>query len=789
MDFLDYDTFSGSTYGGNDQPALPEPAGPLVLPPNNNTLTNKFKSLSLLHQNIDSNGSDLSNTNNVSKTAEKHASLTLLLLKNTADESVLISDLSQQSSSKISESTSNQVLSNKLSQVLNSYQSNDHSLRDALNILQSRHDLELDNLIRSDLYGSMSRRSFRSDFETELLKQHSNILRNFEPIVSKIESLDYKINELNETSAKLNSIKGINSNFLEKVEELLKQKKLITLQKTILLNFKKKFTLTQYEEHYLTNEPVSIQYFEILNKAKRIHSSCSILLSINSQSLGFKIMEKMNSILELSYQRITFFLSNELHNLMKNSQLEVNNYQTTNLKLIKISLFYLSSQLQNFNDVISKLIQSRSKIINDEFAFQLNNGSNSFDHSRPIALSAHDPVRYIGDILAYVHSIIVNEIEFISNLFQFDPDAFNTDTSDFERNLQALEDPVNLQNSMSSVISKVIASLKVPLKLRIEQVLRAETNLEVIHQVFSLLDLYKMMYKKQLSTDDSGILQTLEFLQNLSTERIFNIIEETFKKVSKENLASDWSLDDESLLAPDWLNVSLSEALSIFRTDEYSDTNIFNFNDQEFKSLTELIVLKPIEMIDFQADKLFKKDLNSKFVFKLNSLDLIESKVLSVSKLANQSEKVSALISEAKQKLINAEYETLLAKTGLNIHQQLIQLIFPIEQIETEDDYYMYSSLIENKLFNLEHLKSIELKLHDYLPIAIIEIQQSLFKITSPSIVNDVINQVSLNFLNLYNVFYKVLKLLYEDQDLLEWSVFEVATLLGVENLYDEIKV
>jgi hypothetical protein len=170
-------------------------------------------------------------------------------------------------------------------------------------------------------------------------------------------------------------------------------------------------------------------------------------------------------------------------------------------------------------------------------------------------------------------------------------------------------------------------------------------------------------------------------------------------------------------------------------------------------------------------------------------LDLIESKVLSVSKLANQSEKVSALISEAKQKLINAEYETLLAKTGLNIHQQLIQLIFPLEQIETEDDYYMYSSLIENKLFNLEHLKSIELKLHDYLPIAIIEIQQSLFKITSPSIVNDVINQVSLNFLNLYNVFYKVLKLLYEDQDLLEWSVFEVATLLGVENLYDEIKV
>lgn len=788
MDFIDYDTFAtqASSDGGNY--TLPEPSAPLVLPLNTNSLTNKLKSLSLLGKDIDSN----SDSKNINQSAEKYAKLTLDILKNSTDGSVLISDISQ--NSQLTKARNNQILSNKLAQVLNSYESNDPSLRDAFNILQSRHDLDLASLIRSDLYGSIARRTFRSDIENELLKQHSNILRNFEPIVSKIESLDFKINELNDTSKQLNEINGLNSEFLKKIEALIKKKQLITLQKTVLLNFKKKFTLTQYEEHYLTNEPISIEYFEILNKVKRIHSNCSILLSLNNQNLGFKIMDKMNSTLDLSYQRISFFLSNELNNFMKNSDFNstTTDYQSSNLKLIKISFHYLSSHLQSFNNIVVKLIQSRSKVINDEFAFQLNNSdsTNNFDHSRPIALSAHDPLRYIGDILAYVHSIIVNEVEFIKSLFQFNNDYLNSDISEFEKTLQNLEDPVSLQNSMNTIISKVIASLKKPLKLRVEQVLRSETHLDLIYQIFNLLELYKMMYQKQLSNDDSGILETLGFLQSLSSERVFNIIDENFKQIIKENESNDWKLGDDSLLSPDWLNISLGENLLIFTNDDYSNNNtLFNLNETELKSLSDLIVMKPLELINLQSDKNFKKDLNSKYIFSLNSYDFIESKILPISKLKNQSIEISNLISKAKEDLIKSEYSKLLSESGLDIHQQLIQLIFPIEQIESEDDYYMYSSLIENKLFNLDNLKAIEVKLHEYLPVAIIEIQQSLFKISSPTIVSDVLNQISLDFLKLYNVLYKILKILYEDQDLLEWSTFEVATLLGVENLYKEIGV
>ncbi|CAI6869791.1 ANM_collapsed_G0047450.mRNA.1.CDS.1 [Saccharomyces cerevisiae] len=50
--------------------------------------------------------------------------------------------------------------------------------------------------------------------------------------------------------------------------------------------------------------------------------------------------------------------------------------------------------------------------------------------SKPIILSAHDPIRYIGDVLASVHSIIANEADFVKSLFDFqDEDLKDTPIS------------------------------------------------------------------------------------------------------------------------------------------------------------------------------------------------------------------------------------------------------------------------------------------------------------------------------------------------------------------------
>lgn len=804
MDFIDYDTFQNNdSSSDNLKSSLPEPAPPLILPINPD-LTSRFKNLSLLKKNLPLNQDENkpkgdNDVNLTSKTAEKYAKISIDLLNTNHNQphDDLISDLPVTSPApstdyvnKLSDhfrsgtSKSSSVLSVRLSKVLNSYDNNDPNLRDALLILQKKTNLEVEQLIRSDLMGSIARRNFRSEIEGDLLKQHTNVLREFQPVVSKIENIGNKIHKLNDLNQNLTNFDKLDHELVGKIETLSTEKNLILLKKSLLTNFKKKFTLNQYEEHVLTNEEISMEFFKVLNKCKKIHSNCSILLTLGNQNLGLKIMEKMNKFLNLSYQRISFFLENQL---LKNLS-EENLSNNKDLKLLKVSVFHLSDNVRYFDDILSKLIQLRSKTIVDEFLYQLNN-ADSTDSSRPIVLSAHDPLRYIGDILAYIHSVIVNEVEFIQNLFQkIDPnenedDDFGYQRSELEKTLFQAENFNNVGDIVNDTIVKIINGLSRPLKIRIEQIVRSEKNIDVIQRVSNLLDLFKLMYDKILPKDikDCSVIETLDSLKSLCVERIFGLLKERLTIISREYENNEM---DELLLPPDWVRDYLSDALMIFQDSSNIglETNVFGLSDELFEKLSNLIVDKPIEVLSDQAKSL--KNPRDIKIFKLNALDLIQTKLITTTQLSKKCDEVNDLITTLKQELIESQYELLLKDSQLSIHQQLITLIFPIDQIESDDDYAMYASLVENKLFGKPKLEEIEIKLHEFLPVALIEAQQSLFKISSPTIANDVITDSSLKFLNLYDVFYKILQELYPEDHLLEWTTYDVATLLGVEEVY-----
>jgi hypothetical protein len=799
MDYIDYDTFQENGDSGINTPsALPEPAPPLILPLNP-AITNRFKGLSLLKNKLDFTATDNqqdTDVNTTSKTAEKYAKLSEKLFEDNGGRQDLASELSSKNNRGLGDhfvananGKSDAVLSNKLANILNTYGLNENKLRDTLEILQQKQDLDLQTLIRSDLLGAMQRRRFRSDIEGELLKEHSSVLREFLPVVKKVEHLGEKITQLNRLKDQLNEFGELDPQLLKQIEDLSNEKSLVTMKRSLLLSFKKNFTLTQYEEHFLTNEPISLEYFQVLHKCKKIHSNCSILLALQNPALGMKIMEKMNKFLDLSYQRISFFLASRLDDFMN----ECSHYQSPvngakELRLMKIAIFYLSNNLKYFDEVTSNLIQSRSKSIVDEFLYQTNNSEN-FDYSRPIILSAHDPLRYIGDLLAFVHSIIVNEVEFVTTLFQIsEDDEAEYERTEFEKNLIELENLQDVNRSMKITIERIIASLSRPLKVKVEQIVRSEKKMDIINKIFNLLDLYKMMFRKQIGDDgECTIFETLSDLKSLCIERVLSVLKEKVTINEKQLESDDWKIEDDSFLPPDWIRDFYSETLSLFDDVIKPEEKVMGMDDELYATLINLLIDKPVELISRQAKINFKDNEVGWKIFLINSLDFIESRIIVIPSLSTEVEKLTQLISTTKEELIQHQYESLLSDSGLKIHQQLIQLIFPIEQIESEDDFYMYSSLIENKLFNKENLQKIEEQIHQFLPVALIDVQQALFKVSSPSISNDIITESSLKFLKLYNVFYKILHILYDEEVLLEWSTLDVATLLGVEKSYDQV--
>ena len=68
------------------------------------------------------------------------------------------------------------------------------------------------------------------------------------------------------------------------------------------------------------------------------------------------------------------------------------------------------------SEALSVLSQTRQATLLSAFTVALTRGGRG-GLPRPIELHAHDPLRYVGDMLAWVHQAIAAEREFLEGLF------------------------------------------------------------------------------------------------------------------------------------------------------------------------------------------------------------------------------------------------------------------------------------------------------------------------------------------------------------------------------------
>lgn len=74
------------------------------------------------------------------------------------------------------------------------------------------------------------------------------------------------------------------------------------------------------------------------------------------------------------------------------------------------------------SEALSILSDTRQATLLSSFIAALTRGGPS-GYPRPIELHAHDPLRYVGDMLAWVHQAIAAEREFLESLFSLKSDG------------------------------------------------------------------------------------------------------------------------------------------------------------------------------------------------------------------------------------------------------------------------------------------------------------------------------------------------------------------------------
>lgn len=766
MDFIDFDTFTKDA-SGSDNDVFPQPQPPLSLPiaSNLDQFSKKLSNLVLPGNILNNDNTKPSNEiSEVDNVMEKYAKMSIDLIKReTGDVQLENEEDSKESSVRTS-------LSTRLSRVLNDSLS-DATIREIFSNLQERFDKESNgyvvDLIELGIVGSMSRKKFKGRIESELIRNQLNILKQYQPIVKQLKQIEVKLNKLNELSVQTNDKINKNFDFSNKlnleIKDLNDNKRLIGLKKNLLISFKEKFTLNEYEEFVLNSGDLNNEFFTTLARAERINENCSILLSLDNPQLGLKIIAKSNQMINRSIDRIMSYTNKTLGNMYSLSS-------KSRLATLHQCFKYLQNKLNYFNSIVNTFSESRLKVLVDEFNRQVQgdfevNGqgrsSSISSDSRPIYMSAHDPVRFVGDLLAYVHSVSVNESETITSIFTMGDD----NDKEFE-------------NIIQDVTDKILQSLSRPIKARVEQIVSTETKLSTLVQIFNLVELYNIMFTKQLGKA-GNIVETVKQLIKVCQGRIFMIISNRLATIKNKNLTKlDLNLD---LQPPEWIIEFYSDILPI--VDQITTETILNLSPEENEKFLNLIVNEPIQVFNEHVDhnKVFseKKDV---LIIKSNFLDLILSKTIPVSLLSEKVLEVNEMIDKLTEEITQLELNNMLGQCGLYDYFNIINMICPFS-----DDFFevsIYEPIKENKLYTKDSFVQVDEKVQEFFPSAMIEMQQSLLKLNSPIVVNQIIDNSFMQFVKFY------CKLDLINKEYLDfsftWSDMEIATLVGIEDVYSK---
>lgn len=107
---------------------------------------------------------------------------------------------------------------------------------------------------------------------------------------------------------------------------------------------------------------------------------------------------------------------------------------------------------------------------------------------RPIELQAPDPLRYIGDMLAWVHQACAGEKEMLESLFQ--------------RNVEKYQDvsgiTVKVSDTIGDLLDCAMKGTCRPLKSRMEQVLLLQPGAITSYKVANLIQFYTVTLCKLL---------------------------------------------------------------------------------------------------------------------------------------------------------------------------------------------------------------------------------------------------------------------------------------------------
>lgn len=384
------------------------------------------------------------------------------------------------------------------------------------------------------------------------------------------------INKLNksydEMKSHISAAHEVTAPIIQDASSLMDQRRQVEVKQQLHAAFSKHFLLSEEDLIALTStaEPVNDQFFNVLSKAKRISKDCETLLGFENQVLGLEIMEQTSKNLNLAFQKLYRWIQREFKTLnLENPHMGAS---------IRRALRVLAERPSLFQSCLDLFAETREQVLSDSFFTALTGSSPSGVEDRsikPIELAAHDPLRYVGDMLAWIHSAAVSEREALEILFVAEGEEIakglqagrESDIwrlADGEDGSEASFDPVKALNEL---VDRDMSGAARILRQRVEQVIQTNEEVILAYKLANLLNFYRVTFAKLLSSD-SVLVGSLQGLEEEALRQFRSLMRDYVG-----NLQAEFQQKPMNMEPPEFLHEALEQLSAVMKTYDTSLTS------------------------------------------------------------------------------------------------------------------------------------------------------------------------------------------------------------------------
>jgi hypothetical protein len=519
---------------------------------------------------------------------------------------------------------------------------------------------------------------------------------------------------------------------LEEASALLTQREQNETKQQLLQAFNAHFIISDDDVAILTStaEPVNDKFFAVLARAKRLQSDCEILLGTENQSLGLEILDQVSRNLNGAFQKLYRWIQREFKSLnLENPQISSS---------IRRALRVLAERPLLFQNCLDYFAEAREHILSDAFFTALTGTlvSGEEDKSvKPIELVAHDPLRYVGDMLAWTHSATVSEREALEVLFISEGDEIakgiqaGRDNEPWHKYSEDEEvGTFDGLKALNELVDRDVTGVARVLRQRIEQVIQSHEETIMAYKIANLLNFYRVTFSRLLG-HGSVLLETLAGLEESALRQ--------FRALLRDHVASlqgDLQHAPVDLGPPDFLQECLKQLTAIMKTYETS----FTANDSREKEFENILVdaFDPYMAASNNLAESLPSPGNT--IFSINCLLAARSVLLPFDFTKGRVAAIDDNIAEHSEDLVDDRYAFLLQKSGL---QPLLQALEP-----TSGGAFDLSRLPSLEAFQPQALIDASQMLDDFLPSALMDAMENLKQLQSSKLAREITEKAADRF-------------------------------------------